>query len=114
MLGAKAYTGKRFAAGSFVDGDWVPGAESALSIFGTVRPMKPRDVVLLKEGEELSDHRKLYTATELRPADRSTKTPADRVVIGGEDFEVVGIHDNTNGGLSHYKVILRRLMEGEP
>lgn len=104
MLGATTLTVTRRAAGSYVAGVWTPGATSTLTVEGSLQPMTGRELLLLPEGERTRARWKLYTETELRTADETTTTEADRVSWNGRSLVVVRVQDYSHVGLlPHYR-----------
>lgn len=91
-------------------GDVLVGSTSTFAIRGSVQPANGREMANLPEGTRSSDTRKMYTGTELRPADQHAGTPADRVLYQGHDYQVrlVGFQSDL---LAHYKVLMVREQE---
>ena len=56
----------RYAAGAHVDGDWVDGAPSALTVTANVQPMPPERMDTLPEGKRGDAGIILFTDTTLR------------------------------------------------
>jgi len=113
MLGAQAYIVKRRAAGTYTNGTFVPGAESQISIKGSVQPLSGSELLLLPEGERVRAKCKMYSHDGLKTASVNDATIADRVVVEGRDLEVHSVAPFRNeGSLSHFKYVLVEVGEG--
>lgn len=97
------YTRIRMAAGSYVKGYWQAGASTESSFVACVQPVAGRDLRTLPEGRRPEETRVVYTTTELRVS------PADRVTIGGEAFEVFQVSTWEAFGTTHYKALAARV-----
>lgn len=98
----------RYAAGSYINGAWVEGASSALSITACVQPMPAERMQTLPEGRRGTAGIIVYTGTALRTVDETAHTSADRITWGGYAWEVVEVDDLKTGiGLeeAHYEVL---------
>lgn len=102
------FTFKRRAATTYTNGKAVLGAESDVVLDGSLQPMNSRDVLLLPEGQRTRENLKLYTDTQLFPAEKETGRPADRLTIGSSVYEVTGIEMWTLTDIPHYKAILTK------
>ena len=102
-----------YAAGTRgTDGRYVNGATTVTSITASVQPASGRDVETLTEGERQRDPKRIYTETELKPADPNTEKRADTLVIDGSTYEVRSVKRERYLFLHHYKAIALRLQEG--
>lgn len=114
QLGTRTISVSRRAAGSYVNGVWVPGAASVLSMEASVQPLSPREAQKLPEGERIKESRKLYLNEELFPNDDATQKSADIVTIDGVQFQVFSCEPWTGlGMLPHYKAVLLKHNAGE-
>lgn len=82
----RTFTVKRHAAGAYVNGRWVQGAQSQFTVTAVFQPMDGRELQRLPAGERTREAQVGWCATELRT--KSGQVTADIVVIDGEDFEV--------------------------
>ena len=111
----KDYTVTRQSSGSYNDaGDFVPGADSTITIKASCQPVSGRERELLPEGSRQKQVWKLYTTTELHSNRGPTPTRGDIVTIKGEKFEVIDCQDQTEHGASvtsirYYKAIAERM-----
>lgn len=112
LLGAKTYTVKRYAAGSYPDLDWVDGAETELTIEASVQPARGEELLLLEEGTRKRARHKMYTYTELRTVNLDAQTSPDVVIIDGRRHHVHEAADWTDhrAPTAHYKYLL--VLEG--
>jgi len=101
----KTLYGKRFAAGSRVNGRWVEGAASDIIITASVQPTKPHDLQFLEIGRRESKTFTLYTNDQLLALSAGIANP-DRIFINGETYEVDVEAPWRNNVISHYKYII--------
>lgn len=116
FLGGKTYSVTRYAAGDYVDGDWVNGASSVFSAFGTLRPLTEKERLLLPEAVRAVGVRKFYTSTQLRVTVEDSQIKGDRITDGVDVWEVTEIADNTShvNGIPHYRYHVTRVGDDEP
>lgn len=114
ILGAETITRRRFAVGSRgADGRWVDGATTDVSIAASVQPLEGKDRAILPEGDRSKDGIKLYTTSDLVPADQHAGTSGDRVVVNGVVFEVRNVV-RERSIIPHYRAFALRLQEVAP
>lgn len=108
MLGETTLQLHRTAAGTHVNGVWVPGAVTEITIRGSLQPINARELALLPEGERTRGRWKLYTRTPLRTANPAEYTEADRIAWQGRTLTVVQVRDyaHVGGSLAHYRADL--------
>jgi hypothetical protein len=98
----------RYAAGSYVSGDWSEGGSVSLSITACVQPMPAERMATLPEGRRGTAGIIVFTGTALRTADEAAHTSADRITWDGHAWEVVEV-DNLSTGIgleeAHYEVL---------
>jgi hypothetical protein len=87
----KDLTVKRKTAGSYVNGFWVAGTDTTLTIKASVQPLSGKDIELLPEGKRLAGGYKLFTNDSLKVAIEGTGQDGDIVSIYGFDYEVVSV-----------------------
>jgi hypothetical protein len=85
---AENVTLKRTAPGSFVNGIYVPGAETSSTIIASVQPMSSMEMENYPELQRSSEVLKLYCAEELQVAKESTGAVADKIVMRGKTYQV--------------------------
>lgn len=112
-LDAETFTGSRFAAATVgSDGRPVHGATSPLSFAGDAQPARGDQLANELGLPRTTQAWWLYTETQLRTANESTGTPADRVTIAGEVCEVYAVEDwkrpGLASGVAHYRVLCVR------
>lgn len=93
------------AAGSMVDGEWVPGSTSASTI-SVVYPqaVKPDELQPNEQGERITDFVKTYTSATV--STRVGTSDADLITVLGETYKVWAVDSRPIG--AYRKVILRR------
>ena len=100
----KPQTIKRTVPGSYVNGVFVEGTESTISIMASVQPMSGEDIVAVPEGRRASDMVKLYTDANLNSqGDAGSGQSPDRLVWLGKDYEIHSKDVRQMGVISHYK-----------
>lgn len=102
----KPQTITRLAAGSYVNGDWVDGAESSLTIAASVQPMSMEDMKDAPEGRRLSDMVKMYTDADLFTVeDSGANQQPDKLTWRGREYEIIskGVHQMSV--IPHYKYV---------
>lgn len=120
-LGSKLLTGRRWAAGSYdqapaspTRGEFIEGAEEAISFWGTHQPADKRQMATLPEGVKTEDVQVIFTKFALHPSDDKEKKPADQVdlpspITGSlEPYKVVKA-GRWNAVLRNFEVMVARL-----
>lgn len=83
----------RRAAGSFVDGIFVPGAQSTLSIAAVVQPAPEKQLLPLPEGERSTEGILIVSVVPLQTGDAEALTVADEVSWNDDVYKVVSVED---------------------
>ena len=96
---------KRNSGGGYVNGRWVPGADTALIGRGNIQPLSGSELMQLPEGDREKDVQKIYTELELLNGDKLIR---DKTGIA---YEVQAVKDYTAFKQPHYKARLVRLEE---
>lgn len=112
LLGKETFTVERYAAGSYVDGDWVDGAMSSFDIEASLQPAQGQELELLPEASRKRARYKLYSFTELRSINLDDQTTPDVVLTDEGEHHVFAVGNWTRHTTSlqtaHYKYILIR------
>lgn len=90
LLATGTYPLTRGSAGSFVGGDYVPGATVAMTIEAVIVPASGRQLERLPEGQRTKDVIAIYSPTELRTASVAG-APADQVEWSGAQYQVQSV-----------------------
>lgn len=115
MLGQRNITVTSRAAGSYVAGDWVDGAETSRTIKAVLQPLSARELQQLPEAWRTRARWKLYSAARLKTVDVYAETQADFVSwsdpsVGSLQLLVLSMADysNTPAGMTlrHFKYVL--------
>lgn len=77
---ARPATLLRAGAGTYVDHEWVDGAETAISIRAVIQSPTQADMRVLPEGERTDGYVTIWTETELRTVDEDDATNADVIL----------------------------------
>jgi hypothetical protein len=94
----------REAAGAYVNGAWVAGVRSVLTVQASVQPIKlGQDMQAVPEGRRLSDFVKVYTGSPLFITDEANSVQPDIIVSGGFGYELNDISAAQSGVLNHYR-----------
>lgn len=117
LLTENTATITRYAPGAYVNGRWVDGESTTLTIRGSIQPARGRDLRRLPEGQRVSGAVAIYTATTLRTAseasDAGGASRADVLHWQGRDWEVSVVDVWGSGRAAHcYAVAV--LIEPEP
>ena len=87
------YAVSRHTVGSYTDGRWVEGTETALNVAGVVQPVQGnalrKQLQLEASGLKASDYLQIWTTVELYTA--GTNRAADVVTIRGAPYTVVNV-----------------------
>lgn len=102
----------RKAAGSYVNGVWVEGAETLILITASIQPTSGEEMLSLPEGRRNKKTYSLFTSTDINLIVGSTNP--DQVQIFGERYEVVRVEPWQNnppvfGIVNHYKFYAQAL-----
>lgn len=109
MVPRKTLEVKRFAAGSYVKGDYVEGADNTFNITASVQPLRGKEMELLPEARREFQAYKLYSDTQLLTVNTSETKNPDQVKIDGVWHEVLIVQDWQNIIINHYKIIVSRM-----
>jgi hypothetical protein len=93
----------RTAAGQFIDGDWIDGSTSTITVPASVQPMTEREIRRLPEAIRTTASLKVYSDSQLRPADEHAGTKGDTFAWDGYTWVVVGSERQAYTSLEHYK-----------
>jgi len=100
----RPFTVNRTAPGSYVNGVWVAGAASTVSITATIQPVSDQDLINLPAGTRSSDVVKIYTETALFTVeDGGTNQKPDRIDWFGNTYEITSKSVRQMGILDHYR-----------
>lgn len=100
----KPYTINRTAPGSYVNGEWVSGSATTVSIMATVQPVSDQDLINLPAGTRSSDMVKIYTATDLYTVeDKGENQEPDRMTWLGNVYEITSKSVRQMGLINHYR-----------
>jgi len=104
LLGSETITLKRRAAGSYVNGHFVPGAESSSSIEASVQPLTGSEILQLPEADRKKEVWKVFSESEILANDTITKS--------SKNYEVRSVRDFSVHSISHYEAVMV-LIEGQ-
>lgn len=103
----KPYTVVRRSPGSYVDGYWVEGSETNITIKASVQPLRMDEIEALPEGKRSSSAVKVYSDVKLNPAKQATGetqgVSADILLYAGSNWEIVACAAYQSGVIPHYK-----------
>lgn len=101
---AQAHTFTRAAAGSYVNGTYVPGASTSFTAMCSIQPVSEQEVdITPREGGRWLDGLvSVDSETEVRESDRTT--------YNGALFEVIRVSDWPHlPNIAHYEAIAQRI-----
>lgn len=102
--------------GSYVDGVWVEGTQSLVTIKINIQPMRGYELMALPEADRSREWVKFYTTADIqgiKEGDLSSPSPQspDRIIWDGRTFEVSRVSTYKMGVLDHTKAIAARVPE---
>lgn len=106
-LGGLTLTFTRTTASAYASGRLTYGTESQFSAVCGVQPISGRERLMFAESERTREMRVLFTRAELLA--RTPATEPDRVVIGGEVFEVVRVEKWDGFGETHCRAYVAKV-----
>ena len=95
----------RSGPGFAVNGTWVKGPVSTFAAYASIQPLRPRELLILPEGERTRERIRAYTNTRLLVADETTQAMGDRLSWNGRDYEVQQCETWQDGRDTYYKAI---------
>lgn len=102
----------RQASGSFVDGDWVEGAVTEVTLQVNIQPLKPYEIFMLPEADRTKVWVKFYSADYARTLKEGTSGwDADEFIWKSDRYKIMKVDDWTNGMgiLEHVKIQAARI-----
>lgn len=89
------------AGGAYVEGQWVPAATVSLAIRAVIQAPEESDIRQLPEGERTEAYVAIWTRADLRTADETAQTDADRVISKtGDTYKITRISERTEAGFT--------------
>lgn len=110
MTFRKPFDVLRESAGSYVNGVYIAGVKSVISIQASVQPATEQDLITAPEGRRISDMVKVYTDASLQEGGEGTSLQPDLIVWRGYAYEVNSISVRQMNVIDHYKVYAIRRM----
>jgi len=99
----------RTATGAYVNGLYVDGATSTITIQASVQPATGEDMITLPEGRRMSDYVKIYTATNLQVLGEGVGLQPDVLTWRGHSYECISVDVRQMTVVPHYKYIFSRI-----
>lgn len=96
---------KRYGPGYAANGVSVKGQATTMQIYAVIEPLRPREMMILPEGERTRERVRVYTETRLVTAEESAQTMGDRVEYNDRDYEVQQCEVWNDGEDTFYKAI---------
>jgi len=107
----QALTIKRQSASTLVNGVYVNGAITTLTIQASIQPLSGEDVKMLPEGARVGDKVKVYTDTNLQVLGEALRIEPDVIVWRGHDYKCISVDVRQMGVIPHYKYIFSRVTQ---
>lgn len=105
----ESVTVRRYGTGSWVGGRWAEGSYVTITVVGAVQPGGMRELMTLEEGDRSKDTLTIWTQTALLTEDEVAQRAADRIVYGGEVWQVRRVESfGLTPELRHYHAIAIR------
>lgn len=100
----------RSTQGQYVDGEWVEGTETTITVDVNIQPLKEAELMLLPEADRGKQWWKLYSASQLRMDKQGVGGwDADEFVYQGDRYKIMKVENTMMGILDHWKAIAARL-----
>jgi len=93
--------------GSYVNGDWVNGADISVPIKAVVQNANADDLILLPEGSRSSESVKIHTVSEVKTVSEVGETEADQFDYDGSRYKIFDVANRKIG--NYYKAIAIRI-----
>jgi len=87
----------RKSPGSYVDGDWVNGADVVVPIKAVIQNANPDDLILLPEGTRTTEAVKIHTTSIVRTVSEFSESDADQFIYDGSRYRVYDVFDRKIG-----------------
>ena len=94
--------------GSYVQGLFVPGTRSTITIEASIQPVSGKDMITAPEGRRIQDMIKVYTSSELKQSEEGTGQQPDIIVWQGYGYEITSIDVRQMDVIAHYKIFATR------
>lgn len=107
----KPQTITRTTAGSYVNGVFVDGVTSSITIQASVQPMTGEDMKTLPEGKRLSDFVKVYTSSDLQVLGEVAGLIADRLSWRSHTYECISADVRQMDVISHFKYTFSKVTQ---
>lgn len=108
LTGRKTFNVLRSVPGAYVNGIWVPGSTSTITVKGNEQPLPGQEVMMLPDSFRSKDLRKFFTLTFLNSIEDGQGIVPDKVEIEGVYFEVHKRKRYQMGPRNHYECVLIR------
>lgn len=107
----KPQTITRTSAGSYVNGYFVDGITSSITIQASVQPMTGEDMKTLDAGKRLSDYVKVYTVNDLQVLSEATGLIADRLTWRDHTYECISADVRQMSVIDHFKYTFSKITQ---
>lgn len=98
---ARPATRVRAAVGLYINGIWAAGGPSSEAIRAVIQDPREADIRQLPEGERVEAYVTIWTRADLRTADETAGTEADRVVSeAGDTYKITRVSDRSEAGFT--------------
>jgi len=97
----------RKGVGSYVEGEWVNGADANVIIKAVIQNANPDDLILLPEGTRTTEAVKIHTTSEVRTVSEVGATDADQFIYNGRTYRIYDVFDRKIG--NYYKAVAIRI-----
>ncbi len=95
---------KRSSPGEYVEGRFVPGAETEIKVIASVQQASPNEIKMFPEGRRTGELKVVYTEIELIPTNETKQTKGDSFEYKGNIYEVHKVEDwSDDTDLPHFK-----------
>jgi hypothetical protein len=99
----KPYTVKRMSGGTRVEGKWIPGTYSDITVTMSVQPVIGRELESINIGRQNLGKVKCYTDDELQISEPKKDYTGDIVIFQGDWYEIIARQPWQSGLINHFK-----------
>jgi len=99
----------RTSAGAYVNGLYVEGTQTSVTVMASVQPTTGEDMITLPQGRRMSDYVKIYTGTNLQVLGEGVGLQPDVLTWRGHQYECISVDVRQMSIIPHYKYIFSRI-----
>jgi len=98
---------RKAVGGSYINGEWVDGADTIVPIFAVIQNANPDDLILLPEGTRTTEAVKIHTISTIKTVSEAGESNADTFDYNGSRYRVYDVFTRKIG--NYVKAIAIRI-----